>query len=139
MSEDVYSAGIMVPITHNLTKEEIMDFGEWAYDTGETEYSLAYSGELMYSQNDSDQGQYGINFSCDRQHHRRPKIYTSESIGQMIKMQESADRYALTLTGDKWIKLDRELAEMYTCLWYNGSDSDMDMMTRSEFLKATGQ
>ncbi len=34
---------------------------------------------------------------------------------------------------------EEEKARPYRCLWYNGSDSDMTMMTRKKFLKKTNQ
>jgi hypothetical protein len=114
MSEDVMSVGVMVPLNRKLTEEEREEWNELLYDQG-SEVSLSYYCDMAYT---AERGEaYGISFG------EMPVSDTSAF--------EDLKQFGI------WIEEDK--ARPYRCLWYNGSDSDMDMMTREEFLKMTGQ
>ena len=114
MSRDVSSAGLMAPLSRKLTDEEIYNWIELLYDQGSS-IRINYEGTLAYS--DEGGSDYGINFGLIN-------IYSNEAFNDLAQFD---------------ITVDLDKARPYTCRWYNGVDSDMDMMTFNEFLKMTGQ
>jgi hypothetical protein len=114
MSEDVMSVGVMVPLNRKITEEERDEWSEILWDQG-SNVNLSYYCDMVYT--DEGGEAYGISF------------------GEMPVKNISAF-YDLKQFGI-WIEEDK--ARSYRCLWYNGADSDMSMMTREEFLKTTNQ
>lgn len=117
MSEDVTSVGVMVPLNRKITEEEREEWNELLYDQG-SEVRLSYYCDMAYTEKDGE----------------AYSIY-SISFGKMPANNISA--FDDLKQFDIWIEEDK--ARSYRCLWYNGADSDMNMMTRDEFLKMTGQ
>ena len=114
MSEDVMSVGVMVPLNRKLTKEEREEWQEILWDQG-SDAHLSYYCDMAYT--DEGGEAYGINFG------EMPTKDTSAF--------EDLKQFGI------WIEEDK--ARSYRCMWYNGADSDMDMMTRDKFLKKTKQ
>jgi hypothetical protein len=131
MSESVYSVGVMVPITHNLTAAELEQFGEWAWEDAVSIY-ISYDGSMIYSQDNLEDGEYGINFAG---------VAKSIAVDAKVlaKFAHTIYQFLRTLPDDKYIAIQMQDAINYSCYWYNGTDSDMSMMTAERFLKLTGQ
>ena len=114
MSEDVMSVGVMVPLNRKITEEEREEWQEILWDQG-SEVGLSYYCDMAYT---AERGEaYGISFG-------------------LLPVNNISDFDDLKQFG-VWI--EEEKARPYRCLWYNGSDSDMDMMTREKFLNITKQ
>ncbi len=114
MSSNVMSYGIMAPLNRKLTKEEREEWQEilWEQDSS---VHLSYYNDMAYTEEHGDE--YGISF------------------GEMcpVTIEDFNDLKQFGI----WIEEDK--ARSYRCLWYNGADSDMNMMTREKFLKRTNQ
>jgi hypothetical protein len=110
MSEDVMSVGVMVPLSRKLTEEEREEWNELLYDQG-SEVRLSYYCDMAYT--DEGGEAYGISFG----------LLPVNNISAFDDLKQFG------------IWVEEEKARPYRCLWYNGSDSDMDMMTREKFLK----
>jgi hypothetical protein len=114
MSDNVASAGIMAPLNRKLTDEEREEWQELLWDQG-SDVHINYDGTLAYT--DEGGNEYGISFGNMASH-------SMESFKDL-------EQFGVGVVTEK--------ARPYTCYWYNGSDSDMDMMTLEKFLKHTGQ
>jgi hypothetical protein len=114
MSENVASAGIMVPLNRKLTQEEREEYEELLWGQNSS-VRFNYEGTLAYT--DEGGEEYGISF------------------GEMGNYS-IAEFNDLTQFGIGILPLK---AKPYTCYWYNGADSDMSMMTLEKFLEQTGQ
>lgn len=114
MSENVLSVGIMVPLSRQLTKQEREEWDEILYDQG-SNVRFNYEGTLAYTDNRKDE--YGIHFG----------ILTDLSFDNFEDLKQFD------------LGIEKEHARNYQCVWYNGSDSDMSMMTIEEFLKTIYQ
>lgn len=107
MSENVLSHGIFLKITNGpLNYEEISDI---LYDK-KSIWNINYEGTLLYS-DDSDGEAYGIQF------HRKNVI----------------DKEDIKILNDLGIEFDESSALAYSCVWYNGTDSDMSEVTLEEY------
>jgi len=115
MSRNVVSSGVMVPLNRKITQEEREDWTEDLYDRASF-VKINYEGTLAYT--DEGGEEYGISFGS---------IPTYEGDSEF----EDLKQYGLWVQGDK--------ARTYRCCWYNGTDSNMDMLTLEEFLSMTGQ
>lgn len=104
----------MVPLNRTITREERDEWNEILWEQNSS-VSLSYYRDMAYTHELGDE--YGISF------------------GEMHSVT-LADFEDLKQFGI-WIEEDK--ARPYRCLWYNGADSDMDMMTREKFLKMTKQ
>lgn len=114
MSEDVMSVGVMVPLNRKITEEEREQWNEILYDQ-ESEVRLSYYCDMAYT---AERGEaYGISFAV--------MPVSNISAFEVLK------QFGIWIEGEK--------ARLYRCLWYNNSDSDMDMMTREKFLNITNQ
>jgi hypothetical protein len=114
MSRNVTSAGLMAPLSRKLTEEELDKWNELLYDQGSS-IRINYEGTLAYTAEDSSE--YGITFGLTDTHSKTP--------------------FYDLLQFDIEAHMDR--VRPYKCHWYNGGDSDMDMLELDEFLKMTGQ
>lgn len=110
MSENVTSVGVMVPLITPITDElELEELGEKWYDEG-SGVQINYQGTLLYTSETGDE--YGIHFGAPG------------AVDQP----------------DEWpLPVHRGMARPYRCNWYNGTDSDMSMLTLEQFIKETGQ
>jgi len=117
MSENVGSNGIMIPLTKKLSDDECEDVMENLWERGGSIVSINYEGTLAYTDNQSDG--YGISFGV---------LYDDDDIDIIINMLDSYG-----------IGFDITKARPYSCYWYNGADSDMDMLTLEEFYLKTNQ
>ena len=114
MSEDVMSVGVMVPLNRKLTEKERDEWQEILWDQGSS-VRLSYYCDMAYTKEEGKA--YGISFG------EMPTNDTS-AFGDL-------EQFGICIEEDK--------ARSYRCMWYNGSDSEMCMMKRGEFLKMTGQ
>lgn len=115
MSSNVVSSGVMVPLNRKITEEEREEWVEDLYDQGSS-VRINYEGTLAYT--DEGGEEYGIAFGS---------LPTYEGDSEF----EDLKQYGLWVQGDK--------ARTYRCCWYNGTDSDMSVLTLEEFLKQTKQ
>ena len=115
MSSNVMSAGVMVPLSRNLDYDERFEITEELYEQG-SNVSINYEGTLAYTDVGADE--YGITFGA------MPRYEGETAFQDLVQ-------FGLFVDGSK--------ARPYKCLWYNGSDSDMDMMTLQDFLVETKQ
>lgn len=121
MSEDVLSKGFMVVLATpvmNYSSEE----REALQEKLDRICSLEVNdeGTLVYSREDSEDA-YGIHFADDRD-----------------TTKKSITTFAAACT-EMGLEIQIDTLRAYNCVWYNGSDSDMALMTKEEFLAATGQ
>ena len=114
MSEDVMSVGVMVPLDRKLTSEERDEWQEILWDQ-ESSVRLSYYCDMAYTEEEGEA--YGISFG---------EMPTNDT-----PAFEDLKQFGI------WIEEDK--ARPYRCMWYNGADSDMNMMKRDEFLEMTGQ
>ena len=114
MSEDVMSVGVMVPLNRKLTEEEREEWEEILWDQGSSVH-LSYYRDMAYT--DEGGEAYGISFG----------LLPVNNIAAFDDLKQFGI----------WIEEDK--ARPYRCLWYNGADSDMSMMTREKFLNITKQ
>lgn len=114
MSSNVMSVGVMAPLNRTITREEREKWQEILWDQ-DSSVHLSYYNDMAYTEAYGDE--YGITF------------------GEMhpVTLEDFKDLKQFGI----WIEEDK--ARSYRCLWYNGADSDMNMMTREEFLKRTNQ
>lgn len=120
MSEDTRSYGLMAilkdPVTNADKREEL---SEKRYDDGLLT-QLNYEGTLVY---------IDLNMNSDRR-----DIYGLR-FGFMNVPYDKFYQEVQALGLDIWWWSIRP----YDCIWYNGVDSDMAMITLAEFLKQTNQ
>lgn len=114
MSEDVMSVGVMVPLNRKITEEECEEWQDILWDQGSSVH-LSYYCDMAYTDDGGET--YGISF------------------GEM----PTKDTSAFEDLKQFGIWIEEEKARPYRCLWYNGADSDMNMMTRKKFLDITSQ
>ena len=114
MSSNVMSVGIMAPLNRKLTDEERDEWGEILYYQGST-VSINYEGTMAYTDEGGDE--YGIYF------------------GEMSSLDptqfDDLKQFGLSII--------TEQARPYREYWYNGADSDHDMMELEDFLVRTKQ
>ncbi len=114
MSSNVMSVGIMAPLNRKLTDEELEEWNEILWDQ-DSNVRFNYEGTMAYTDEGGDE--YGVNF------------------GEMSSLDPSQfdDLKQFDLS------IIEEQARPYREYWYNGADSDHDMMTLEEFLTRTKQ
>lgn len=120
MSENVMSSGHMVPLSRKITREEREEWQELLWDQ-DSHVSFNYEGTLAYTDFRCED-EYGIHFEGDT------STLSATPIGLSFDVLK---QFGLSIV--------KEQARSYRCLWYNGADSDMDMMKLDRFLKRTGQ
>lgn len=117
MSENVGSSGIMVPLTAKMSEEEREEITEAIWDSGNSLVQINYEGTLAYTNHRSEG--YGITFG--------------------VTADKNDLGYIRTIMDHYGFGIVEEQARPYSCYWYNGADSDMDMMELEEFLVRTKQ
>jgi len=108
-----FFAQLKNPIIDSERREELNE--DW-YDR-EVNLSINYEGTLVYSADDAGD-EYGLTF-------------TDKGDDQVM----SGRGKFLEDLKKEGIEILPERVRGYVCTWYNGSDSDMDMMTLETFLK----
>lgn len=99
----------MTPVKDAEARE---DFNEDQYEK-DSNLKITYEGTMMYSAESTDT--YGITFSDANK--------TGDS-SSFIKACADAGH-----------PINESHIKGYVCTWYNGADSDMDMMTLEDFMK----
>lgn len=112
MSCNVFSSGFMVPIKDPMSREKREEIAE---KLEKSDLSISYDGSILYSDITHDHdGGYGIMFDQRRDDSAFVRSY---------------------IEADIEVAIDYQYIKWYTCLWYNGGDSDMGMMTRDKFME----
>ena len=124
MSHDVYSKGIMIPLKEKISRETRIHISDDLYDDGDKigfDVNVNYEGTLIYTDGSQceDYPPYGIQFE--------------------IKNDSSLNDSVIKILEKYGVELDYEKAAPYSCVWYNGTDSEMSLITLEEFLKLTGK
>jgi hypothetical protein len=114
MSSNVMSVGIMAPLNRKLTDEERDEWSEILWDQG-SDVSFNYEGTMAYTDEGGDE--YGIYF------------------GEMSSLDpaqfDDLKQFGLSIIAEQ--------ARPYREYWYNGADSDHNMMELEDFLVRTNQ
>jgi hypothetical protein len=106
----------MAPLRNPVPRELREELSEKMYDD-DSGLELSYDGSLVWLGIDLDED-YGISF-----------CHTSDfTLDELIFA--AADYNLIVLS---------EQARSFSCLWYNGADSNMSTMTVEEFLQKTRQ
>lgn len=110
MSDNVMSVGFMVPLITPIEQhsEELEILQDRLYE--ESTLAINYEGTIVFSADESSM--YGLHFSKARPH--------DDFLKEVL---------------DMGLDVDASKIVSYSCLWYNGSDSDMSMLTIDEFNK----
>lgn len=114
MSSDVMSVGLMAPVMNPPKDVDELTEQMWQ-DNSPLE--LSYDGTLAWISTRGDSG-YGLNFGVETE-------VGPEELGLAGLI------YGLNIAVDQ--------ARPFMCLWYNGSDSDMHLLTVEQFLIRTNQ
>lgn len=110
MSCDVMSRGIIMPLISPVKDRE--ELTEKLYEEGSC-LQINYEGTLVYSDEGGQrEDAYGLHIGVP-----------NPSGAMMAELR----KYGL--------KAVTTQARPYHCLWYNGADSDMNMLTKEEFLR----
>lgn len=116
MSSDVMSRGLMAPILTPIDDDEREALMEKLWEDNSS-LNISYDGTLAWIEI-SETDAYGISFGVENE-------CSPEELG------------LAALVYDLHVALDQ--ARPFSCLWYNGTDSDMSMLSAAEFLERTGQ
>ena len=120
MSENVMSTGHMVPLNRKITREEREEWQELLWDQGSA-VSFNYEGTIVYTDFRTED-EYGLIFEGET------STLSGDPLGSSFAVLK---QFGLSIANEQ--------GRFYRCLWYNGADSDMDMMKLDKFLKRTGQ
>jgi hypothetical protein len=118
MSSNVRSYGLMAILDPAIERTE--EFSEKLYDENSL-IQVNYEGTLVY---------FDENISSDF----RDDIY-----GLWFGLPESNMEVFTNELNRFGLKINSNTVRPFHCVWYNGSDSDMDMLSLEEFKKQTGQ
>lgn len=119
MSTTVISQGFIAMLLTPVEKDALEELSENLYDE-KSSLKINYGGTLLISDN-----------------YRTKKYSEREFNGDLfiIGDQEAGDRAQFiqeaTLRG---LLINPDTIQPYTCVWYNGSDSPVSMLTLDEFL-----
>jgi hypothetical protein len=124
MSTTVRSYGFMAllatPITDPDEREEISERLWEAHST----LGINGEGTLVYSDQNANADMrtrediYGLNLGKDA---------STGSVSDFANAVHAAE-----------LEIDLTTVQPYSCIWYNGSDSDMDTLTKAQFMQRTG-
>jgi hypothetical protein len=79
---------------------------------------IGYSGELLY-----------VDFNQNKPYHEREDIY-----GLTVGDRGHDDQSFIDEAINRGLDIDGNTIKPYNCVWYNGSDNPVDMLTKAEFL-----
>lgn len=112
MSEDVTSRGFFGVLVNPISDQEERDnIIEILYDS-DVNLGLNYEGTLVFSENYTNG--YGLTF------------WTLDNADK-----ESFKKLCL----ENYLEVDPTTITPYICTWYNGSDSDMSLLTAKEYME----
>lgn len=116
MSDNVRSYGFIAVLKEPV--EDVPELSEKLWD-GKSPIRINYEGTLIFA-----------DFSLLKPYSERSDIY-----GLWIGGHEEMDYGAVCLECRKYgLKIDMSTVKPYNCIWYNGSDSPMDQLTKEKFL-----
>jgi hypothetical protein len=115
MSDNVMSTGFMA-VLKTPFGEERDEKDEWLYEQG-SDLRINYEGTMVYSDVRSDG--YGLTI-----HTANPSTTNPSFIDECTKLG---------------LEVDSSTIRGYSCYWYNGSDSDMGMLTVEKYMKKLSQ
>lgn len=119
MSTTVISQGYIAVLQNPISEEDREELSEILYDS-KTGLGLNYEGTLLISD------EYSLKSYSEREFHS--DLFIMGGLG-MFKMQEFIE-----LSKQSGLNIDITTIQPYVCVWYNGSDSPVSMMTMKEFL-----
>lgn len=114
MSDNVRSYGFIAVLKEPVGCEEFFD----RPGTGKAIVSVNCEGTLAY-----------IDFNLKNSYSERENIY-----GLFIGSQKMDISEFYHECGKYGLFVDPSTTQPYNCIWYNGADSDMAMLTKEEFL-----
>lgn len=116
MSDNVRSYGFIAVLNEPVDHEEFFDKA-WK---GQWPLMVNYDGTLVYSDH-----------NASKSYRERTNVY-----GLFLGPTSAAD--TKEFEGHcvaHGLSVDMTTIKPYTCIWYNGTDSDMSSLTKEEFLK----
>lgn len=112
MSETVFSKGFMAILKKPMSEEEREEFNDTMYDNG-SGLSVNYEGTIVYSEK------------------REEDIYFFQvgvgTVPDLEKFRKQLDDYS--------INIEPNTIKYWMEIWYNGGDSNHDMLTLEEYRK----
>jgi hypothetical protein len=112
MSDNVMSSGFMAVLQTPFSEEDREEKDEWLYEQ-QSNLHINYEGTMVFSDNRSDG--YGLT------------IHTDSAKAIDTGFVQDCDKLGL--------EIDSSTIRGYSCYWYNGSDSDMGMLTLEQYRK----
>lgn len=110
MSGYVVNTGFMAEIQNPVPENEWSKYNDKFYDD-DADININYEGTIIYSTDtEEDVSDYGLKFG------------NYNNVQQFV---ENAKKYGLIIKEDT--------IRTYSCIWYNGADSDMSLLTLKEF------
>lgn len=117
MSDNVLSYGFIAVLKEPVDHEEFFDKA-W---NGQWPVMVNYEGTLVYSDS-----------NAHKSYQDRTNIY-----GLFLGPSRQADAQEFEKNCiEHGLSVDMATIKPYTCIWYNGCDSDMASLTKEKFLKA---
>lgn len=117
MSETVRSFGLMAVLSKPVSEDDYEEQSEALYDKDQ-QLNLNYEGTLIYSDlKTRNTDIYGITFGGS-------KVDDSDFMAFIEKCRAAG------------YEVDIGTIRSYSCIWYNGADSDMSMLSKDKFLSA---
>lgn len=116
MSTTVRSYGFIAVLKQEADPGEVFD-RLW---NAKSPLGINNDGTLVY-----------IDFNAKKSYSEREEIY-----GLFIGSQNMDVSEFYAECGKHGLFVDPETTKPYNCIWYNGSESDMAVLTKEEFLKA---
>jgi hypothetical protein len=118
MSSTVRSYGFIAVLRVPILEDQRDDLNEKLYDE-KSDIRVGYSGELLH-----------IDFNRNKPYHIKEDIY-----GLFIGSDKYDPKGFLEEAGHHNLFVDLLTLRPYNCIWYNGTDNPVDMLTKEEFLK----
>lgn len=112
MSCYVVNTGFMAEIENPISRNEWSKYNDKFYED-DIGINLNYEGTIVYSTDTEENlGDYGLKIA-------------NTNINSIKKFVENAKKYGLIIKEDT--------IRTYSCIWYNGADSDMSLLTLEEY------
>ncbi len=123
MSEDIRSYGYMAALAQSISEDQLEDLQEkWCED--KVQFRINYEGTLVYQ-----------DMSIGKSLSEREHIY-GLTLGKDTILGSTEDFIAQTVA--LGLAVIADTVQPYNCIWYNGSDSDMSLLSLEEFQTRTG-
>lgn len=117
MSSTVRQYGFVAALLTPLTEEQREEIDEKLYDE-KSDLGVVYSGELLY-----------INFNQHKSLREKENFY-----GLFLGSKDWDHRSFVEEAAGRGLYLDLTTIRPYNCIYYNGSDSPLDMLTKDKLL-----